>query len=611
MILRRCASLAEILFVAILAVGTSGCSGGGQGVTPPVQAATSASPAISVSLPESTATVEEGTILQFAAMVKNDAANKGVTWTVACSATACGSVSPTSTASGALTTFTPPGSPASNLTVTLTAASVADVTKSASVTVTVPALTVSLMATGVTVVAGNTAQFTATVSNDGANKGVTWAVSCSAAQCGSVSPTSTASGVATIYTAPAAPPTSGLTVTVMASSVTDGTKAASAAVTIPAIGPSVATVSGTIKVGTAPSAIAVDSGNNKIVVTDFGGPEKAFGTHFPCLPTGADVTVIDGATETMTVSSFFPPENPSAVVIDPTSHVAYVVGKAYVASLVGCEYSPPALSGVTDANPPGLIGQLLYEGVFVSNPAGAVAVNPVTGKIYVTGLTSVLVLNGATRVTVPVGTGASGLAVNTTSNKIYVANQTSNNISLIDGATNSVITVADPAANPSRVAINPVTNKVYVSHSSSNTISVIDGATNAVSTVADPNAINPGQMVVNTTTGKVYVANGGSDNVTVIDGFTNAVTTIPAGTSPVSTAVDPQTNFIYVANQGNSQAGDPGNVTVINGATNAATTLSDSNAKNPVAIAVNPLTNKIYVANSGSNNVTVIDGAHN
>jgi len=36
----------------------------------------------------------------------------------------------------------------------------------------------------------------------------------------------------------------------------------------------------------------------------------------------------------------------------------------------------------------------------------------------------------------------------------------------------------------------------------------------------------------------------------------------------------------------------------------------DPNAKNPFAVAVNSVTNKIYVANSGTNNVTVINGAH-
>ena len=74
--------------------------------------------------------------------------------------------------------------------------------------------------------------------------------------------------------------------------------------------------------------------------------------------------------------------------------------------------------------------------------------------------------------------------------------------------------------------------------------------------------------------------------------------------------MDSQTNFIYVANAGNPQSGDPGNITIINGATNATNTLADPKAQNPVAVAVNSDTNKIYVANSGSNNVTVIDGAH-
>ena len=54
-----------------------------------------------------------------------------------------------------------------------------------------------------------------------------------------------------------------------------------------------------------------------------------------------------------------------------------------------------------------------------------------------------------------------------------------------------------------------------------------------------------------------------------------------------------------------------GNVAVINGTTNATQTLTDPNARNPAAVAVNPATNKIYVANFGSNNVTVINGAHN
>ena len=75
---------------------------------------------------------------------------------------------------------------------------------------------------------------------------------------------------------------------------------------------------------------------------------------------------------------------------------------------------------------------------------------------------------------------------------------------------------------------------------------------------------------MNATTNTIYVANSQSNNLSVIDGATNSVTaTIPVGTSPSGVAVESQTNFIYVANAGNSQSGNPGNVTVINGTTNA------------------------------------------
>jgi hypothetical protein len=77
---------------------------------------------------------------------------------------------------------------------------------------------------------------TATVANDSANAGVTWSVTCASAQCGSFNPTTTPSGTATTYAAPAAPPTPA-TVTVTATSVSDTTRSASASITITAAPP--------------------------------------------------------------------------------------------------------------------------------------------------------------------------------------------------------------------------------------------------------------------------------------------------------------------------------------------------------------------------------------
>lgn len=247
-------SIAGIFFVALLAALNSGCSGGGSiGTTNAASGGGSSSGGsglLTISLSDTSATVDEGATAQITAMVTNDAANRGVTWTVSCPAAACGSVSPNSTASGATITYTPPGSVASNLTVTLTAVSVADATKSASLTITVPALTISLAPlVSDTLQAGGTIPLTATVTNDGASKGVTWTVSCSEAPCGTVSPTTTASGSPTNYTAPITLPANGSTVTFTAASVTDGSKAVSKTLTLLPISVSITPSKATVQAG--------------------------------------------------------------------------------------------------------------------------------------------------------------------------------------------------------------------------------------------------------------------------------------------------------------------------------------------------------------------------
>lgn len=211
-----------LLFAFACVWTLSGCGSGSQPLTVTVTAAS--------------ASVQAGGMAQITAIVANDSANKGVTWTVTCSAAQCGSVSPTTTASGAATTYTAPSTPpASDLTVTITATPASDTTKTGTTTIKVLAITVSAAPGSATVMFGKTASFTATVANDPGNKGVAWTVTCSTAPCGSVSPTSTSSGVATTYTAPSNPPASNLTVTITATSVADNTKTNVATVTVPAI----------------------------------------------------------------------------------------------------------------------------------------------------------------------------------------------------------------------------------------------------------------------------------------------------------------------------------------------------------------------------------------
>jgi YVTN family beta-propeller protein len=114
---------------------------------------------------------------------------------------------------------------------------------------------------------------------------------------------------------------------------------------------------------------------------------------------------------------------------------------------------------------------------------------------------------------------------------------------VIDGATNETTTVA-AGTHAVAVAVNPVTNRVYVANNSTDSVTVIDGATNAATTVAVGS--QPYAIAVNPVTNKVYVSNENGVSVTVIDGATNATTTLATGVSPVGVAVNPATNKIYV-----------------------------------------------------------------
>ncbi|MGA9170802.1 MAG: YncE family protein, partial [Nitrososphaeraceae archaeon] len=75
--------------------------------------------------------------------------------------------------------------------------------------------------------------------------------------------------------------------------------------------------------------------------------------------------------------------------------------------------------------------------------------------------------------TIPVGDGPHGIAYDPANGQIYVANTFSNNISVIDGSKNSVISTIRVGANPYGVVYNPANHDIYVANYSSNTISII------------------------------------------------------------------------------------------------------------------------------------------
>ncbi len=251
-----------------------------------------------------------------------------------------------------------------------------------------------------------------------------------------------------------------------------------------------------------------------------------------------------------------------------------------------------------------------------------VAVNSGTNRVYVAigNGNSVWVIDGtvgsATEnqviAKIPAGYEPVGVAVNPSTNRIYVANQMSNNVTVIDGATNAVITTIRVGNGPFGVAVNPNTNRIYVTNSLDNTVSIIDGATNTVvASVSIGGIAEPVAASVNPTTNRIYVANYGfsANSVSVIDGSSNQIlATIPVGSNPSGVAVSPNTNRVYVANS--NVLGSTGSVSVIDGGSNQVIATVTVGSK-PRHVAVNPTTGNVFVANSGSGTVSLIDPSSN
>jgi YVTN family beta-propeller protein len=213
------------------------------------------------------------------------------------------------------------------------------------------------------------------------------------------------------------------------------------------------------------------------------------------------------------------------------------------------------------------------------------------------------------------GSAPVDLAVNPSTNTIYVSNSASNTISIIDGKNDEVIKNITLSTSPNNIEFDPITNNVYISNTDNDTVSIIDGKTNALinnitvgdspfGIAVDPYVLQPSSFV--------FVTNGGSNNTSII--YPNSgLTSIPVNLSPFGVAIHPITKTLYVANSGS------GTISAIRYHISERGAFVSENTEDiylgtgsvPTAIAVNPSTNTIYVSNSASNTVSVINGTTN
>src|SRR5438876_8321881 len=155
--------------------------------------------------------------------------------------------------------------------------------------------------------------------------------------------------------------------------------------------------------------------------------------------------------------------------------------------------------------------------------------------------------------TIPVGAEPYAVAVNPVTNKIYVANTGSDSVSVIDGNTNTVTSTIPVGYPPECITVNPITNMIYVCEAYGDIykkVSVISGSTDAVvGMMTLPNGGGATGVAVNPDTNLIYVSDAASA-VYVFNSTTDALLyTIPFGfrERPWSGIVlNPKTEMVYV-----------------------------------------------------------------
>jgi YVTN family beta-propeller protein len=249
----------------------------------------------------------------------------------------------------------------------------------------------------------------------------------------------------------------------------------------------------------------------------------------------------------------------------------------------------------------------LSSTITVGSSPRAVELNPLTDKLYVANedadtVSVISTVTGAVTSTIPVGSNPSAIAINTVTNRIYVANSGGNSVSVIDGTTDASLGPVTVGASPLAIAVNQTTNQVYVSSSGLGML-VIDGLTGSVSTLMNYDGFTG--IVVNETQNLLYAVDNANEILFEFNASTGANTKrtwLERGLFGV--AFNEVTGRIYVTGLTDDT------LTVINAASFAEIAVVAVGG-HPFAVEVDRISNTVFVANRDDGTISVVDGATN
>ena len=224
-------------------------------------------------------------------------------------------------------------------------------------------------------------------------------------------------------------------------------------------------------------------------------------------------------------------------------------------------------------------------------------------------------ING--KVSASTGVNPVAQAVDPSTGTLYIANESSNTVSVdSEGSAGNPTNAGTPGSvttgsGPDAVALDTPAQKVFVANSGS-TLTVIpttcnqsttSGCTSPTQVASGGNLNAPTALAVSGDGSTLYVGNG-NGTVAVYNAGTNAwVTTVnlPSGSAPTALAVDTTNGYVYVADGTNNRI-EYFNATTCNASTTSGCSLKGavSVGNDPVALAVTKGPGDLYVANAGS-----------
>jgi len=207
----------------------------------------------------------------------------------------------------------------------------------------------------------------------------------------------------------------------------------------------------TFPVGTSPAGLALSPDQSRLYVAESGDNT---------------LTVINTSTNTV-AATISVGNSPYAVAVSPDGKNVYVSN------------NQDNTVSIIDATTDKVTGT-----VKVGESPWGIKTNPLTGDVYVLNQYdgTVSVISGSNvKAVIPVGdTPAIGLAVSPDGARLYVANVNSNNVSVIDTASDTVVSSIDLGNSPDGVAFSPDGRYVYVTVLGDQVVSVIQASNNNV-----------------------------------------------------------------------------------------------------------------------------------